>query len=152
MNKLGAFFVLSVGLLFSDICSDLAKDLRGIFEKNAIIQGRFSRVIPFPNQGGSFINQIFLVESDLGEEFALKIENAKWEREKTLNEVKGIEFMSKHTSIPVPKIVAYKAALSQSTLGSEYILMKRLPGKPFNHEFARIYADKKAFAYSGAAR
>lgn len=71
----------------------------------------------------------------------LKVENAHWKNEKTVNEVQTLDYLNRYTSIPVPKILAYENEIDHSPLGQEYILMTRMRGSPLNHEFERIYEN-----------
>lgn len=88
---------------------------------------------------------MYLVRTDKGEQLVLKVENANWQREKTLNEVLALQYINRYTTIPVPKVLAYENAMHDSLINYEYILMTRMKGEPLNHEFERIYADKEAY-------
>ncbi|KAF2267784.1 kinase-like protein [Lojkania enalia] len=48
---------------------------------------------------------------------------------KTLSEVATLVWIQQHTSLPVPKIVAYDCSHA-NTLGFEWILMEKMPGRP----------------------
>jgi aminoglycoside phosphotransferase (APT) family kinase protein len=48
---------------------------------------------------------------------------------KTLSEVATLAYVREKTSIPVPKVVAYDADLTNE-LGFEYIRMERVDGHP----------------------
>jgi len=77
----------------------------------------------------------------------LKVENKNWEREKTLNEVTNLEYINRHTSIPVPKVLAYESAISDSLIDQEYILMAQMKGTPLNLVFDRVYSNPNHYVY-----
>ncbi len=140
-------FLIAFSTLFlhADIQKDLQKHLPDILEKVEEVEGKFLRVQPFPNQGGSFINSVYLVTTTAGEEFALKVENPNWKNKKTLNEILSIKFLTEHTLIPVPHILLFENNLEVSPFQAEYILMNRLEGKPLNHEIDKIYRDRELY-------
>jgi len=139
------FFISCFSALQADYCQDIFDDLKVIIHGADGVDGELESVIPFPNQGGSFINQVYLICTDKGEQLVLKVENANWQKEKTLNEVLTLEYINRYTTIPVPKVLAYENAMDDSLINYEYILMTRMKGEPLNHEFERIYADKKTY-------
>lgn len=143
MRQLFALLFTSLSL-FAGFCEEIFEDLYHIIEKTESIPGHLKEVKPFPGQGGSFINEIFLVITDDGESYVLKVENPNWENEKTLNEVRSLIYL-KDSSIPVPEVLAFEQSLSSSNINREYILMRRCEGKPLNHEFERVYADKALY-------
>lgn len=145
MLKLLVLILFCYESLHADFCQKIVDDLRIIIHRVESIEGELESIIPFPNQGGSFINQIYLITSDKGEKFVLKVENANWPKEKTLNEVTTLEYLNRYTSIPVPKVLAYESAISDSLIGYEYILMTCMNGNPLNHEFEKIYANRDTY-------
>lgn len=147
MLRLLIFTFFYFSSLQSDFCREIIDDLKVIIHKVEAIEGELESVIPFPNQGGSFINQVYLVTTDKGEKLVLKVENPNWPKEKTLNEVTTLEYLDRHTSIPVPKVLAYENALNDSLIGYEYILMTCMKGNPLNHEFERIYANPELYRH-----
>jgi hypothetical protein len=48
---------------------------------------------------------------------------------KTASKVATLKFLSQHTSIPVPSVIAYDTS-PENQLGFEWTLMTRLPGVP----------------------
>lgn len=56
-----------------------------------------------------------------------------------------LKYINRYTTIPVPKVLAYENTMHDSLINYEYILMMCMKGKPLNHEFERIYADKKTY-------
>jgi aminoglycoside phosphotransferase (APT) family kinase protein len=145
--KLFLTFILCQNYIYTDLSREILKDLKIIFDKCEFIDGEPESVEVFPDQGGSFINQIYLVTTSKKDRFVLKIENPNWPKEKTQNEVTNLNYISRYTSIPVPKILAYETAIGSSLIGHEYILMTCMKGKPLNHEFDRIYQNPSAYHY-----
>ena len=70
------FFISCFSALQADYCQDIFDDLKVIIHRADGIDGELESVIPFPNQGGSFINQVYLICTDKGEQLVLKVENA----------------------------------------------------------------------------
>jgi len=101
-----SIFIWMGRALYGDFCEEISKDLSLIIQRTNGIQGQFERVIPFPDQGGSFINQVYLIYTDLGETFVLKVENPNWKNKKTMNEIIVLDYLNRFTSIPVPKVLA----------------------------------------------
>ncbi|KAF8152566.1 kinase-like domain-containing protein [Crassisporium funariophilum] len=56
--------------------------------------------------------------------------------DKVRNEVATMEYIKQHTQIPVPTVIAYDSS-SENTLGYEWILMQRIPGK----QLSDIWSD-----------
>ena len=77
---------------------------------------------------GGFCNPILFLGTKEGTELVLKVSHPHWKVRKTVNEATVIRFLEKNSTIPVPEVVTYSAARSE--LGYEYILMKRVPGRP----------------------
>lgn len=48
---------------------------------------------------------------------------------KTLSEIATLAWLQEHTSLPVPKVVAYDSS-NATELGFEWILMEKIPGRP----------------------
>lgn len=135
------FILVYCSAFSADFCREIAQDLREILKNAESVNSAFESVEPLPGQGGSFINQVFLVTTDQNEKFVLKVENTNWKNEKTMNEVQTLAFIDHFTSIPVPKVVAYESAIHDSLIGYEYILMTLMQGVPLNFEFEKIYSD-----------
>ncbi|MDN3505175.1 MAG: aminoglycoside phosphotransferase family protein [Rhabdochlamydiaceae bacterium] len=136
---------LFVSTLCADIIEELNSNLPEILNKTPSIKGDFLKVEPFPDQGGSFINDVYLITTDCGEELALKVENKNWTDRKTINEVISINHVARLTTIPVPHVLRYVNDLQASSIRQEYILMKRIKGQPLNHAINEIYQDKKRY-------
>ncbi|CAF3405699.1 unnamed protein product [Rotaria socialis] len=74
-------------------------------------------------------NLIFFINTvENTERYVLKIGGRYWNRIKTEAEVKALELLTKYTTIPVPKVLAYSSDRNNE-YGVEWILMTRLPGK-----------------------
>ena len=137
------FFSASI---FADILVDLEEQLPSILNGISEVEGDFAKVEPFPDEGGSFINAVYLVTTSAGEEFALKVENPNWKDKKTLNEVVSINHLARRTSIPVPYVMYFENDLVKSPFSAEYILMKRVKGKPLNHVIESIRSNKEQYS------
>lgn len=61
---------------------------------------------------------------------------------KTESEVATMEYVRKHSSIPVPKFIAYAASAS-TKLGFEWILMERIHGVPLDTVWDRMPFEAK---------
>ena len=65
------------------------------------------------------------------EHFILKVTGRFWKRAKTLNEAMCLRLLSKHPTLPVPRLVAFSAdATSIPNVPFEWILMTKMPGSP----------------------
>lgn len=78
---------------------------------------------PF-NQGA--LNKLYKVSSVRGA-FVMRISLPVDPRFKTLSEVGTLDLLRTHTSIPVPKVIAFDASC-ENELGFEWILMDYMPG------------------------
>ncbi|KAJ9148455.1 Kinase-like protein [Pleurostoma richardsiae] len=77
---------------------------------------------------GAF-NKLYIVESsakDVVARVTLPIEPT-W---KTLSEVATLRWVAQNTSLPVPRVLAYNADRS-NPIGFEWIIMEKMPGKPW---------------------
>lgn len=83
----------------------------------------------------SFCNPIYEITCKSGNSYVLKIINPlkKWEKIKTINEVKTIELIGQKTKVPIPKIYDYST--SKDLIGFEYILMEKLEGNNLKDVF-----------------
>ena len=77
-------------------------------------QGAFNKLFLCPTTATSFI---FRVSLPVDPYF------------KTVNEVTTLQYISDHTTIPIPRVVAYDGS-ANNELGFEWILMTRMPGIP----------------------
>ena len=79
-------------------------------------QGAFNKLFLCPTTATSFI---FRVSLPVDPYF------------KTVNEVTTLQYISDHTTIPIPRVVAYDgSANNELGVGFEWILMTRMPGIP----------------------
>jgi hypothetical protein len=62
---------------------------------------------------------------------------------KTESEVATMEYVRKHSSMPVPRIIAYTSSASNE-LGFEWILMEKVDGVPLNDVWEAMPFDSKA--------
>lgn len=147
-------FALLVNPLFSDECADknpayflelMRKELPQILDDSLNEKGLFSSVEPLEDGGPSFINSVYLINLKDDRQLILKIGNPIWKAAKTLNEVAALKFLRAHTNVPVPDVLAFQADAEASLIGYEYILMNRVKGKPFIHEFSSIYENNSRY-------
>lgn len=63
-------------------------------------------------------------------EFILKISNPHcyWKESRTKNEVYTMQYLSEHSTVPIPKIIDYSIDNQTSILSCEYILMEKIYG------------------------
>jgi aminoglycoside phosphotransferase (APT) family kinase protein len=90
----------------------------------SIIQEKFpnSKITSVTSIEDSFVNPIFSFVLQSGEEYILKVNNPQWPSKQN-REIYAINYVSEHTSIPVPRIIA------DSTDGSlSYLIMEKVTG------------------------
>ena len=64
--------------------------------------------------------------------------------DKVRNEVATLDYVKRHTKIPVPTVIAYDSS-SDNVLGFEWILMEKIPGAPLSDIWSRLsYISKGA--------
>ena len=64
--------------------------------------------------------------------------------DKVRNEVATLDYVKRHTKIPVPTVIAYDSS-SNNVLGFEWILMEKIPGSPLSDIWSILsYISKKA--------
>ncbi|CAF3290859.1 unnamed protein product [Rotaria sp. Silwood2] len=86
-------------------------------------------ILSFEYIDTGYNNLIFFIDTaESTERYALKIGGRYWNKIKTEAEVKALELLTKYTTIPVPKVLAYSSDRNNE-YGVEWILMTRLPGK-----------------------
>jgi aminoglycoside phosphotransferase len=61
-----------------------------------------------------------------GTEYIIRAQYPWWKATKTRNEVLCIDYINRHTSIPVPKVILWND--DDSEVGCEYIVMEKIPG------------------------
>lgn len=77
-------------------------------------------------------NLLFLIDVDeSSERYVLKIGGRYWNKIKTEAEVKSLELLTKYTTVPAPKVLAYSSDRANE-YGVEWILMTRLSGENLN--------------------
>ena len=63
---------------------------------------------------------------------------------KTLSEVATIDWVSRNTQLPVPKVIAYEPRREKGIIGFEWILMTKIPGRPLADAWRSMsYAAKE---------
>lgn len=64
--------------------------------------------------------------------------------DKVLNEVATLDYVKRHTKLPVPTVIAHDSS-SNNVLGFEWILMEKIPGVPLSDIWSRLsYISKEA--------
>jgi aminoglycoside phosphotransferase len=74
-------------------------------------------------------------------QYILKITNPTWKVLKTRNEAVVLQFLSQHTSIPVPSV--YSFSDTTDLIGYEYILMSYVPGVAFSDIYDQLSLKEK---------
>ncbi|CAF1596912.1 unnamed protein product [Rotaria sp. Silwood1] len=76
-------------------------------------------------------------------EFILKISNPHryWRHYRTQNEVYTMQHLYEHTTIPLPKILAYSCDSQTSILECEFILMEKIHGNTLEHVIDQMSDD-----------
>ncbi len=123
----------------------IKNQIPNIIDNHQEIDGNFLAVAPLIDGGASFINSVYLVTTTTGKELIIKIGNPTWTGLKTMNEVSALTYLRKNSSIPVPQVFAYETDAQRSFIGTEYIIMPRIQGKPLSSEINRIYNNKKIY-------
>lgn len=100
------------------------------YQADTLFRERFNMTITsFECIETGYNNLIFFIDTEEStEHYVLKIGGRFWDTIKTEAEVKALELISKHTTIPAPKVLAYSSDRNNE-FGVEWILMTRLPGK-----------------------
>ncbi|KAL0486411.1 dual specificity tyrosine-phosphorylation-regulated kinase [Acrasis kona] len=89
-------------------------------------------------------NPVYKIEVEhMGEitNLILKITNPKWKFDKTTNESAIIDFLSKHTNIPAPKLYSFDN--TGTVFGHEFILMQQIPGIPLSDIYSELDFDQR---------
>ncbi|RPA74547.1 hypothetical protein BJ508DRAFT_366176 [Ascobolus immersus RN42] len=90
---------------------------------------------------GSF-NKAYVIKTgadDSEKEFVFRVALPLYPHYKTASEVANLLFLRKHTTIPVPQVIAYNSSAdtSDNELGFEWILMERVKGVPLRKLWRR---------------
>ncbi|KAJ5518571.1 Aminoglycoside phosphotransferase [Penicillium expansum] len=83
--------------------------------------------VTFLTQGG--FNKIYNVSID-GEMFIMRVALPVDPRYKTMSEVATMDWVRRITNLPIPRIIAYQPS-RYNLIGFEWMLMTKMPGKPF---------------------
>ena len=74
------------------------------------------------------LNKIYDVKID-NEVFVMRVSLSVDPYYKTMSEVSTVEWISRTTNIPVPRVITYQSS-RENPIGFEWILMTRMPGRP----------------------
>ncbi|KAJ5121107.1 uncharacterized protein N7515_009068 [Penicillium bovifimosum] len=96
----------------------------------AAVGGKASQVTAIDKLEGGF-SKAFLMRKENGSEAIAKIpcDIAGPPTLTTAGEVGALEYIRKHTSIPVPRVLSWSSKRSNA-VGAEYIIMEKAPGVP----------------------
>ncbi|KPI44416.1 uncharacterized protein AB675_8366 [Cyphellophora attinorum] len=72
----------------------------------------------------------------------LRVTLPAYPKYKTESEVATLRWLQRHTTIPVPEVLAFESS-SRTDLGYEWILMKMLPGKPLSQCWGALSLEQK---------
>ncbi|KAL0943135.1 uncharacterized protein CTRU02_201021 [Colletotrichum truncatum] len=92
-----------------------ALHLTGIFDIEFLAKGVFNRLYTLKSADKELVARVTLPI------------DPKW---KTLSEVATMQWVTQNTSLPVPRVLAYNAVRS-NPIGFEWIVMDKVPGKPW---------------------
>ncbi|KAJ5164576.1 uncharacterized protein N7500_006406 [Penicillium coprophilum] len=90
---------------------------------------------------GAF-NKIYNVNID-NEPFIMRVTLPVDPRHKVISEVATMDFVRHTTSLPIPRIITYQPSRN-NLIGFEWMLMTKLPGKPFSELCHSLSFDAKA--------
>ncbi|KLU87237.1 hypothetical protein MAPG_06238 [Magnaporthiopsis poae ATCC 64411] len=96
-------------------------------------------VVSFFTQGA--FNKIYDIAAD-SQALILRVSLPVDPGHKTLSEVATIGWTRRHTSLPVPELIAHSATRA-NPIGFEWILMEKLPGKPLASAWAEMEYSAK---------
>ncbi|KAJ5203019.1 hypothetical protein N7449_005098 [Penicillium cf. viridicatum] len=105
-------------------------DVDELCNTTATVGGKFSQVTAIDKMEGGF-SKAFLMRKENGSEVIAKIpcHIAGPPTLTTAGEVGALEYIRKHTSIPVPRVLAWSSNNSNA-VGAEYIIMEKAAGVP----------------------
>ncbi|OJD28391.1 hypothetical protein ACJ73_00200 [Blastomyces percursus] len=105
-------------------------DVDELCNTTATVGGKFSQVTAIDKMEGGF-SKVFLMKKKNGSEVIAKIpcHIAGPPTLTTAGEVGALEYIRKHTSIPVPRVLAWSSNNSNA-VGAEYIIMEKAAGVP----------------------
>ncbi|CAG8631617.1 24460_t:CDS:2 [Gigaspora margarita] len=92
------------------------------------------------NEGG--FHKVYILKMEDGKEYIGRLAISVYLQWKTESEVAVIEYIRLNTHIPVPKIYYWNSSVNNS-VGTEYILMKYLPGIHFCEIWSNLSIKKK---------
>jgi aminoglycoside phosphotransferase len=111
------------------------QDIINVLAKNNLVLKNYSL---FYEKGLGLVNTIYFITTVNNKKLILKIINPSkiFKEKKTTNEVEIINFLTKNTTIPVPKIIDYST--NTNLIGYEYILMTQIKGEPLSKKYDYI--------------
>ncbi|KAB8275285.1 kinase-like domain-containing protein [Aspergillus minisclerotigenes] len=103
-------------------------DLSQLCDTAAAVGGTKSPIVAIEKMEGGFCKALLMRKAD-GSEIVTKLPSklAGPPKYSTVSEVATLKYVQQHTSIPVPRVLAWECDSSNS-VGSEYILMEKAPG------------------------
>lgn len=102
-------------------------DVNAIQEATQQVRPNQDIKIAFLAQGA--FNKLYTVEAG-GESLIMRVSLPVDPRNKTLSEIATLAWIKRNIMLPVPEVIAYQPDRDKSVVGFEWILMKKVPGKP----------------------
>jgi hypothetical protein len=96
--------------------------------------------VTFLVQGG--FNKIYNVSID-DEPFIMRVSLPVDPRYKVMSEVVTMDWVRRITSLPIPRVIAHQPS-RDNLIGFEWMLMTKMPGKPFGEVYQSLSFDAKA--------
>lgn len=100
-------------------------------------------IISIKRVENGFSNQVFFVKTKENE-YVLRLMNDRsknLEKKKLENEIFTLNYVKDNTTIPVPQVIDYST--SKNVFGYEYMLTKKIPGRPLNETYKYCSKLKK---------
>ena len=116
------------------------QEIINVLIKNNLILKNYSL---FDEKGLGLVNTIYFITTTNNNKLILKIINPSkmFKEKKTVNEVEIINFLTKNTTVPVPKIIDY--SINTNLIGYEYILMTQIKGEPLSRTYDHISSTQR---------
>ena len=114
-------------------------DLESI--KRTIEEARPSQEVSVSFLAQGAFNKIYDIQAG-NQDLTMRVSLPVDPQYKTLSEVATMDWMHHHTSLPVPEIMAHHAS-RENAIGFEWILMKKIPGKPLADAWKSIQYPAK---------
>jgi len=91
--------------------------------------------------GRGFNNLAYYVHTTDGAQYVVRLTGCFWKHFKTESEVAVLQFVNKHTSIPVPEVHCWDAEGQE--MGFEYIVMEMMPGRNLWEVWPQLLLEEK---------